>query len=266
MSFTLRENITAVIETCFSETKDEIQEVAINKILELIRNDKADRKTEPLDEDINVRSKEPQTCSFSDCDNFKNPDYERCIECKRKQIKLKTEQTKRSEDADTPQTEMDKCYKCKWWNYSYGCSNKKGICDFEQADTPQTNLVEDSPSLVKDLVKAFGEDGTWLERQGVYTLTLAEAKQRAVDIIESVLAKDEPTTQTETENSNLTFEKVMGEIQTQVIEFPDTHQKFTFARKIEMDGDSIKIGGWEYKGVKDAERFVKGSEQAERSE
>ena len=57
----------------------------------------------------------------------------------------------------------------------------------------QTDLVEDSPSLVKDLVKAFGEDGTWLERQGVYTLTLAEAKQRAVDIIESVLAKDEPT-------------------------------------------------------------------------
>ena len=40
---------------------------------------------------------EPQTCSFSDCDNFKNPNYERCIECKRKQIKLKTEQTERSE-------------------------------------------------------------------------------------------------------------------------------------------------------------------------
>ena len=43
---------------------------------------------------------------------------------------------------DTPQTEMDKCYKCKWWNYSYGCSNKKGICDFEQADTPQTERSE----------------------------------------------------------------------------------------------------------------------------
>jgi len=41
---------------------------------------------------------EPQTCSFSDCDNFKNPDYERCIECKRKQIKLKTEQTERSSE------------------------------------------------------------------------------------------------------------------------------------------------------------------------
>ena len=45
-----------------------------------------DRKTEQT---------EPQTCSFSDCDNFKNPDYERCIKCKRKQIKLKTEQTER---------------------------------------------------------------------------------------------------------------------------------------------------------------------------
>ena len=41
---------------------------------------------------------EPQTCSFSDCDNFKNPDYERCIECKRKQIKLKTEQTEREDE------------------------------------------------------------------------------------------------------------------------------------------------------------------------
>ena len=54
--------------------------------------------------------------------------------------------------------------------------------------------------------------------------------------------------------SDLTFKKVMEEIQTQVIEFPDTHQKFVFTRKIEMDSDSIKIGGWEYKGVEDGER------------
>ena len=47
MSLTLRENITAVIETCFSETKDEIQDTAINRILDLIR---ADRKTEPQTE------------------------------------------------------------------------------------------------------------------------------------------------------------------------------------------------------------------------
>lgn len=56
----------------------------------------------------------------------------------------------------------------------------------------QSEVVNDSQDLVKDLVKAFCEDGTWLERQGVYTLTLAEAKQRAVDIIESVIAKTEP--------------------------------------------------------------------------
>jgi hypothetical protein len=49
-------------------------------------------KMEQVDKDTNVRSKtEPLTCSFSDCDNFKNPDYARCIECKRKQIEPKTE-------------------------------------------------------------------------------------------------------------------------------------------------------------------------------
>ena len=55
-----------------------------------------DRKTEPTIS--KMEQVEPQTCSFSDCDNFKNPDYERCIECKRKQIKLKTEQTERSSE------------------------------------------------------------------------------------------------------------------------------------------------------------------------
>jgi len=40
MSFTLRENITAVIGTCFSETKEEIQDTAINRILELIGADR----------------------------------------------------------------------------------------------------------------------------------------------------------------------------------------------------------------------------------
>ena len=86
-----------------------------------VRADKADRKTEPthdLRTETHERVKdthdktspnssekpnnstiskmeqvedEPLTCSFSDCDNFKNPDYARCIECKRKQIELKTE-------------------------------------------------------------------------------------------------------------------------------------------------------------------------------
>ena len=93
------------------------------------------------------------------------------------------------------------------WNAGYKTGYDKGYKDAQK--------VKDSQYLVKDLVKAFCEDGTWLERQGVYTLTLAEAKQRAVDIIESVLAKDEPATQTETQNSNLTFEKA-DEPQTEV--------------------------------------------------
>ena len=33
---TLRENVTAVIESCFSEAKEEIQEIAINRIMELV--------------------------------------------------------------------------------------------------------------------------------------------------------------------------------------------------------------------------------------
>ena len=78
------------------------------------------------------------------------------------------------------------------WNAGYKTGYDKGHKDAQK--------VKDSQDLVKDLVKAFCEDGTCLERQGVYTLTLAEAKQRAVDIIESV-------TQKETQNSNLTFEK-----------------------------------------------------------
>lgn len=47
-------------------------------------------------------SSEPQTCPFSDCDNFKNPDYARCVECKRKQIEPKTEVT-----IDCRQTERE---------------------------------------------------------------------------------------------------------------------------------------------------------------
>lgn len=48
-------------------------------------------KDEPTISKMEQVEDEPLTCSFSDCDNFKNPDYARCIECKRKQIELKTE-------------------------------------------------------------------------------------------------------------------------------------------------------------------------------
>lgn len=61
---------------------------------------KEDRKTENCSEI--PTSSEPQTCPFSDCDNFKNPDYARCVECKRKQIEPKTEVT-----IDCRQTERE---------------------------------------------------------------------------------------------------------------------------------------------------------------
>ena len=69
------------------------------------------------------------------------------------------------------------------WNAGFKTGYDKGYKDAQK--------VKDSQGLVNDLVKAFCEDGTWLERQGVYTLTLAEAKQRAVDIIESIIERKE---------------------------------------------------------------------------
>ena len=85
---------------CFYDSDDEWGDVVYDTGTEVIawmplpQPYKADRKTEPTIS--KMEQVEPQTCSFSDCDNFKNPDYARCIECKRKQIKLKTEQTERS--------------------------------------------------------------------------------------------------------------------------------------------------------------------------
>ena len=73
MSVSLRENITAVIETCFSETKDEIQEVAINRILELIRNDEANRKTENSSEIPN--NCEEQKWTKENCKGCKYNEY-----------------------------------------------------------------------------------------------------------------------------------------------------------------------------------------------
>ena len=92
----------------------------------------------------------------------------------------------------------------------------------------------------------------------------------------------EPITKTETQNSNLTFEKaderckgcnhykltcdLFSEIcrfepkdeprtdrlvQTNVIELPDTHQKVVFERKITEEDDCIKIGEWKYKGFEE---------------
>lgn len=48
-------------------------------------------------------------------------------------------------------------------------------------------------------IKRFGEDGTWLERQGVTTLSLVEAKQRAVDLLESFPSADIPKVERKSE-------------------------------------------------------------------
>ena len=72
--------------------------------------------------------------------------------------------------------------------------------------------------------------------------------------IREILEK-QSSTQKEIQNSNLTFEKAREEIQTLIIEAPDSPQEFVFTRKIEMDGDIITIGDWEYKGVKDEKRI-----------
>ena len=102
--------------------------------------------------------------TMRDCYNCKRYDTEdECIEC-------------HYEPKDEPKLEGI-------WNAGYKTGYDKGYKDAQK--------VKDSQGLVNDLVKAFCEDGTWLERQGVYTLTLAEAKQRAVDIIESIIERKE---------------------------------------------------------------------------
>ena len=106
--------------------------------------------------------------TMRDCYNCKKYETEgECIEC---------HYEPKDEPKDEPKLEGI-------WNAGYKTGYDKGYKDAQK--------VKDSQGLVNDLVKAFCEDGTWLERQGVYTLTLAEAKQRAVDIIESIIERKE---------------------------------------------------------------------------
>ena len=117
------------------------------------------------------------------------------------------------EQADTPQTEMDKCYKCKWWNYSYGCSNKKGICDFEQADTPQTERIKTTDYC--DICNHNGCDNCIANNLDDYCVPSGYAPKdtphtdcetcrhyKLACELFSEVCKYEPTTLTETENSN----------------------------------------------------------------
>ena len=120
---------------------------------------KTETQTETQNSNLTFEKRTMRDCY--NCKKFETEDE--CIEC-------------HYEPKDEPKLEGI-------WNAGYKTGYDKGYKDAQK--------VKDSQGLVNDLVKAFCEDGTWLERQGVYTLTLAEAKQRAVDIIESIIERKE---------------------------------------------------------------------------
>ena len=134
--------------------------------------DFADRKTEPqTDKDFKVT----YTCSFTDCDNFKNFGFgEKCIECKRKQSEVKHK--------DEPQTNADqhvqrveyvgndeksRCWTCKHFErmhetpissdgsyYTYVvCMASE--CRYEPKDEPQYDAEEVAKDINRrvDMVK-----------------------------------------------------------------------------------------------------------------
>lgn len=62
----------------------------------------------------------------------------------------------------------------------------------EAIPSAQPKLVNDSQGFSQDIIrrddaiKAICEDGTWLERQGCYEITMAERKQRDADILSGI--------------------------------------------------------------------------------
>ena len=65
---------------------------------------------------------------------------------------------------DEPHT-MDKCYKCQWWNYAYGCQNKRGICQFEamadrktEPQTERVHIVMYEPTNAEILARIDAKD------------------------------------------------------------------------------------------------------------
>lgn len=116
-------------------------------------------KYEPKDElQTDKDFKVTYTCSFTDCDNFKNFGFgEKCIECKRKQSKAKYRDEPQTivkemsgthnermpyivaefESKDEPQNEVRRCMTCKYnpW-VSKACREYKGgVCDNYEPQT-----------------------------------------------------------------------------------------------------------------------------------
>lgn len=85
------------------------------------------------------------------------------------------------------------------------------VCNYNKVDwdTPQPKRTVCSDLISREYaIKQFGEDGTWLERQGVTTLSLVEAKQRAVDLLESFPSADITDTE-ECQKCQATTERVL---------------------------------------------------------
>lgn len=141
-----------------------------NDALDAVQNGKfiinADRKTEPIDKDINVRSKtEPQTnkdfkvtytCSFTDCDNFKNFGFgEKCIECKRKQSEAKYKDEPQTDEWYTLHTEPQReCEKIVW------LKDHGWIEDEPQTEKPKIWKRNDKPFRAVWLDDDHNEIGT----------------------------------------------------------------------------------------------------------
>lgn len=185
----IRDNTKAMAEA-FSSIASTLADA-----LELYISTRTETQTETQNSNLTFKTLEYcDICDHKGCEEcIANALDEHCMpsqfnkqiedECVKEYEELGLKELKELIEADRktePQTDCEDV-----WRAGYKTGYDKGFRDAQK--------VKDSQELVKDLVKAFCEDGTWLERQGVYTLALAEAKQRAIDIIESVSAKTEPS-------------------------------------------------------------------------
>ena len=97
---------------------------------------KADRKTEPTISKMEQVEEPMKTTDY--CDICKRDMCEICVTDATNPYCVPSHYEINYEPKDEPQKIMEKCYKCRWWNYSYGCSNKKGICEFEPLKDEQS--------------------------------------------------------------------------------------------------------------------------------
>ena len=151
-------------------------------------------------------------------------------------------------DADALSKDLE-----KRWNVNddQDFCNKEVWHALEEAPT-----IEPSGDIIsrQDAIKRFGEDGTWLERQGVTALTMVEAKQRAVDILEQLPSAETPTISQKHQLSEETSTNTSTNTSTDLIsresvlaEFRDGRDVYDIMESIEQlpsAPDSRQRGEW----------------------